>query len=151
MPQCYYIVAFFTEINMRKDSRDAVYKILFSKIFNDVDDAEFKNYIYEEDKLSAQDKAFANELIEKITENKQQILDDIQLYSKDYKLDRIYNADKCALMIGFCELKYFPQTPPIVAIDEAVNLARKYSTENSVAFVNGVLAKYKKVLEGIDD
>lgn len=136
---------------MRKDSRDAVYKILFSKIFNDVDDVEFKNYIYGEDKLSAQDTDFANELLEKITENEQQILSDIQLYSKDYKLDRIYNADKCALIIGFCELKYFTQTPSIVAIDEAVNLARKYSTENSIAFVNGVLAKYKKVLEGTND
>lgn len=136
---------------MRKDSRDAVYKILFSKIFNDVDDVEFKNYIYKENNLSDKDVEFANELLEKINENKRQILDDIQLYSNDYKLDRIYNADKCALMIGFCELKYFPQTPPIVAIDESVNLARKYSAEKSVTFVNGVLAKYKKVLEGTND
>lgn len=136
---------------MRKDSRDAVYKILFSKIFNDADDVEFKKYIYKENNLSAKDAEFADELLEKINENKQQILDDIQLYSNDYKLDRIYNADKCALMIGFCELKYFPQTPPIVAIDESVNLARKYSAEKSVTFVNGVLAKYKKILEGTND
>ena len=47
-------------------------------------------------------------------------------------------------MIGMAELDNFPNTPVAVVIDEAVNLAGKYSTENSTDFVNGILAQYSR-------
>jgi len=48
------------------------------------------------------------------------------------------------LMLGMAELDNFPNTPIAIVIDEAVNLAAKYSTENSTDYINGVLAKYSK-------
>ena len=61
-----------------------------------------------------------------------------------YKLNRVYNVDKCVIIMGMAELDNFKETPVPVVIDEAVNLVAKYSTENSTDFVNGVLAEYAK-------
>ena len=73
-----------------------------------------------------------------------EIISEIEKFSIGYKIDRIFSTDKCALLIGIAELNYFKDIPQIVVIDEAVKLARKYSTEKSVNFVNGILAKYIK-------
>ena len=59
-----------------------------------------------------------------------------------YNYKRIYNTDKCALLLGIAELNIFPDTPVPVVIDEAVKLAGIYSTEKSTDFVNGILARY---------
>ena len=45
-------------------------------------------------------------------------------------------------------MTYIKDVPPVVAIDEAVNLCSKYSTKESASFVNGVFAEYKKRLDG---
>ena len=67
--------------------------------------------------------------------------------AQGFDINRIFPTDKCALLIGMCEMTYFPDIPKIVAIDAAVNLSMKYSTEKSGDFVNGILAEYKKRLE----
>ena len=72
---------------------------------------------------------------------------DIAEISRGYTLDRIYSTDKCALKIAICEMRYFDDVPNIVAINEAMELVRKYSTPESPNFVNGILAEFKKRLE----
>lgn len=132
---------------MRRDSREAVYKILFAELFNSENDDSFENSVFEEQKLNAEDKAFANQLLCKIRENKQEINEIISTFSKGYKFERLYSTDKCALTVAVCELKYFDDIPSVVSIDEALFLVRKYSTEESLSFVNGILASLKKSLE----
>ena len=132
---------------MRSDAREAVFKIVFSSLFNQDCGEEFVKSIYKECKLSEQDVLFAEKLLNTVTDNIQDILAEISVLSEKYKLDRIYTADKCALIIGICELKYFDDVPHIVAIDQAMMLARKYSADTSLNFVNGVLAEYKKKIE----
>ena len=51
------------------------------------------------------------------------------------------------MYIAVAELKYFSDIPPVVSIDEAISLVRKYSTEESMNFVNGILAAVKKDME----
>ncbi|MBE5742228.1 MAG: transcription antitermination factor NusB [Clostridiales bacterium] len=133
---------------MRRDSREAVYKILFAELFNDNCDTDFENFIYEDMKLNEEDKSFATTLLCKIRENREDINSIIADYAKGYKPERIYPTDKCALSLAICELKYFDDIPNVVAIDEALTLVRKFSTEESLKFVNGILAAYKKDLEG---
>ena len=132
---------------MRKDARECVYKILFSEIFNSETDKDFRDFIYFEDKLSQTDVAFAEQLYSVICNNIDVINEEISSLSNGYKLERIYPTDKCALIIAFCEMKYFDDVPNIVAISEAMELVRKYSTADSPNFVNGILAEYKKRLE----
>ena len=131
---------------MRRDSREAVYKILYSELFNSDIYENFENSVYDEQNLSQEDRVFANQLLQKIRENKEDINQIISSLAKGYNFDRIYSTDKCALMLGVCELKYFDDIPSIVSIDEALFLVRKYSTEESLNFVNGILGACKKDL-----
>ena len=133
---------------MRKDAREAVYKLLFSNQFNDKFDDDFKNYIYGECSLTKEDVNFADELLDNFYKNEEEINSIISELAKGYKLERIYVTDKCAMQIAICEITYLKNIPIIVSISEAMELVRKYSTPESPNFVNGILAEYKKRIEG---
>jgi N utilization substance protein B len=59
--------------------------------------------------------------------------------ASNWQLDRIARLDLSLLRAAVCELLYFPETPAAVVIDEAVEIARRFSDENAPAFVNGLL------------
>lgn len=132
---------------MRKNAREAVYKLLFSNLFNDKFDDSFKNFIYEEENLTEEDKAFANEILDAFYANEAEVNEIITNLAKGYKLERIFTTDKCAMQIAITEMTYLKNIPYIVSISEAMELIRQYSTEESPNFVNGILAEYKKRLE----
>ena len=132
---------------MRKNGREAVYKILFSLSFNNNFDEDFKRLIYCEENLSKTDIEFADNHLKLYFENKNVIDGVIEELANGYKLERIYATDKCALEIAILEMTYIKEIPYIVSINEALELVRKYSTSESPNFVNGILAEYKKRLE----
>lgn len=132
---------------MRRDAREAVFALLFKDLFCNEYDSAFKKKIYTEFKLNKADEEFADLLYSTVKKNEQQLLDCLANLSNGFNLNRIFNTDKCALLIGLCEMTYFNDVPKIVAIDEAVALSKKYSAEKSQQFVNGILAEYKKRLE----
>ncbi len=132
---------------MRRDAREAVFVLLYRDLFTEEKDDDFKNKIYKEHKLNSQDAAFADELYLKVLQNRDHLLGLIEEMSVGFKLNRIFPTDKCALLIGLCEMNYFDDIPDIVSIDEAVSLSKKYSAEKSFNFVNGILAEYKKKSE----
>ena len=132
---------------MRKDAREAVLILLYGDLFVDKRDSAETDKFLAEKKLSDSEKLFAKNLYGTINENKDYLLSIIGEIAQGFNLNRIFPTDKCALLIGMCEMTYFPDVPKIVAIDEAVNLSMKYSTEKSSDFVNGILAEYKKRLE----
>jgi N utilization substance protein B len=72
----------------------------------------------------------------------------ISKYTKDWPIDRMANVDRCLLRIAICEILYFDDIPPSVSVDEAVELAKKYSTADSGRFINGVLGSLIKDLAG---
>lgn len=131
---------------MRRDARDAVYKILYGNLFYENDDS-FVKEVFDEAKLPEDDYKFANELLTVIAEHKEEIEEIISKYAVGYKFERMYSTDKCALYLAVAEMKYFASIPPIVSIDEALFLVRKYSTEESLNYVNGILASVKKDME----
>lgn len=132
---------------MRRDAREAAYKILYAENFNDETDDAFKRETFSEQRLSEADVKFAEALLKTVADHKSEINDVISEFAKGYKIERLYSTDKCALMLAVAEIKYFDDIPPVVSIDEALYLVRKYSTDESLNFVNGVLASYKKSLE----
>ena len=133
---------------MRKDAREAVFKLLYRDCFCEERDDDFMHRIFFEHKLNEKDAEFATKLYNEIVANKEHLLDLISNLSQGFMLNRIFLTDKCALLIGLCEMTYFDDVPKIVAIDEAVNLTRVFSGEKSQGFVNGILAEYKKRQEG---
>ena len=65
----------------------------------------------------------------------------IQKFASGWDISRLVNMDKSILRIAICELLFVKKAPLKVIIDEAVELAKKYSTNDSASFVNGILAK----------
>lgn len=126
---------------MRSDVRECVFKYIFARLFNPSDEGLFavlcKNF-------NEDDQKFAVELLNVIDLGQEKYLDAIEKLSIGFKLDRLYNADKCALIMGMAELDNFRDTPVAVVINETVNITAKYSTENSTNFVNGILAEFVK-------
>lgn len=126
---------------MRSQARENVLKYIFSKLFNPDDEGLFAVLCKD---LNEEDRKFATDLLNFIERAEQDYVDKIEQMSVGYKLERLRKVDKCILMLGMAELDNFPNTPIAIVIDEAVNLAAKYSTENSTDYINGVLAKYCK-------
>lgn len=126
---------------MRSFARETVFKFLFARLFNPSDEELFA-VLLKDDRLNDADKTFAQELLDAVIFNEEKYLEIIDGLSDGFKLSRLFLPDKCALLIGLAELNNFKDTPEVVAIDEAVKLAAKYSTEKSTDFVNGVLARY---------
>ena len=126
---------------MRSLAREAVFKFLFSQLFNPDDEGLFTVLCKD---LDDKDKEFANQLLTAVNDGKEKFLTEIERLSIGYKLNRLYNVDKCVLMLGMAELDNFPDTPVAVVINETVNVAGKYSTENSTSFINGILAEYSR-------
>ena len=134
---------------MRRAAREATYKVIFSYLFTGEWDADFKAKMLLEAKLTDSAVAFADGLLDYVRKNFESLADEIGSLSHGYKIDRIYPADKAALLLAFAEMNAFPDIPAAVTIDEAVSIAGKYSTENSLSFVNGILASYyTKIKEG---
>ena len=86
---------------------------------------------------------FVNEIVNGVLEYKNDIDRIANKHLKDWTIDRLGKTDQAILRMGIYELVY-TDTPEIVAINEAVELAKKYSSDEGPSFVNGVLAKLAK-------
>ena len=80
-------------------------------------------------------------IAEKYHEHSKDVDAEIQKYSNGWDISRLVKLDKDILRIAITELLYIKETPVKVVVDEAVELAKKYSTEESSSFINGILAK----------
>lgn len=76
--------------------------------------------------------------------NREKIDGTITAISKNWGLERMSAIDRCILRMAVCEMMFLEDAPVPVIIDEAIELAKKYSTENSGKFVNGVLDSIAK-------
>ena len=88
--------------------------------------------------------SFACELVSTTFDNLKTIDDTIEKYAKNWSIDRMSSIDKCILRFATCEIKYHPEIPNRASINEAVEIAKKYSAERSYEFVNGILDKIAK-------
>lgn len=82
---------------------------------------------------------FTIDLIEGIAAHRSRIDELLGQYAESWTLERMPGVDRAILRLGAYELLFVPDVPPAVAIDEAVELARLLSTDDSPRFVNGVL------------
>lgn len=88
-------------------------------------------------------KDFSNRIISKVIEKKKDIDKLITSYTTNWDLSRIAVVDRNVLRLAISELLYMDDIPPIVSINEAVDIAKKYGTGESGKFVNGILDKIR--------
>ncbi|MFB7250734.1 transcription antitermination factor NusB [Microbacterium sp. NPDC056234] len=84
---------------------------------------------------------YAREIADGIVDHQDEIDEQITTHSRDWKIERMPAVDRALLRIAVWEILYNDQVPTAVAIDEAVELAKEFSTDDSGAFVHGVLAR----------
>ncbi|GAA2444657.1 MULTISPECIES: transcription antitermination factor NusB [Streptomyces] len=86
---------------------------------------------------------YTMQLVEGYAGHVDRIDDLISTYAVGWTLDRMPVVDRNILRLGAYELVWEDETPDAVVIDEAVQLAKEFSTDDSPAFVNGLLARFK--------
>ena len=94
----------------------------------------------------ADDAEFAKELINGVIAHRDEIDNLIKETAPEWPLEQITNIDRNVLRLGIYELMFAKETPPKVAINEAVEMGKRFGGESSGKFVNGVLGTlYKKM------
>lgn len=90
--------------------------------------------------------AFASQLIRETLNHAEALDKEMIPVVKNWEISRIALIDRLILRLALCEIIYFPEIPPKVTLNEAIDLAKKFSTEESGRFVNGILdALYKRL------
>ena len=92
---------------------------------------------------------FTRELISGITANKRKIDELIATYAQGWDMDRLPAVDRNILRLGIYEIVWTPDLAEGIAIDEALNLAKELSTEESAGYIHGVLGKISQIKESI--
>ena len=93
-------------------------------------------------------RAFCLALYDGVVERQSDLDARISAAAENWRLSRMPPVDRNILRIGAFELLFMQDTPPAVAFDEAIELARRYGTADSSAFVNGVLDRLRRDVQG---
>lgn len=129
----------------RHESRQEAFCLLFEKTFTDMDIDEIIQGATETRELSVND--FTLQLAKGTVEHLDEIDALIESKLKNWKLSRISKVSLSILRMAVYELKYLADVPSSVAINEAVELAKQYASEDNYSFVNGVLGNVAKELD----
>ena len=119
--------------------RELAFKTIYSKFFNPSED-DFEKIFDKADKDSLE---FTSDILKNFAEHYDEINEIISKNLKGYTVDRLFKIDLAILIVAVIELKYL-KNPKEVVINEAVELAKKYSTDKSPKFINGLLADIVK-------
>lgn len=126
----------------RREIREQIFRILFRIEFHQKDELpEQLKYPIEEEAALDADSAYIQEKIQAVTENLDEIDAMINAVAKGWKTSRMAKVDLTLIRLAVFEIKFEEGIPTGVAINEAVELAKKYGTEESPGFVNAILAK----------
>jgi N utilization substance protein B len=124
----------------RRLARERVMQMLYA---NEVSAVEMDTLFFDmvQKELVAEEPAldFARELTLKITSNREEIDKIITERLKHWELRRVALIDRLLIQMGIAELLYFPEIPPKATINELIEIAKDYSTEESGKFINGLL------------
>ena len=125
----------------RKKNREEAFKLLYQTEINKEDFMAQLDFYIAENELSPEAAEYITDLVAGVNMRIAEIDGCIEKYlAKSWKLDRISRVDLALLRLGYYEIKYREDVPKGAAINEAVELAKKYGSDSSGKFVNGILA-----------
>jgi len=128
-------------------ARIAVMQTIFEYEFNREDNPKkdikpYEKLVYNIRQLASKikDTSFAEETLRGVIENQDEIYKIIQKNAPEWPIDKIAPVDRAILEIGVYEVAFSADVPPVVAINEAIEIAKVYGDTNSAKFINGVLS-----------
>jgi transcription antitermination protein NusB len=131
----------------RRKSRELCLQMLFQADMGKQTPEEVNRTFWNERAtLDSDTRGFAEDLFRVASERQQEIDDLIQKHAQHWRMDRMAAVDRNVLRCSVAELLAYPSTPKPVIINEALEIARKFSSPESVQFINGVLDSVGKEL-----
>jgi len=142
----------------RRKGRELVLTLLYREEFSDDKNIKraIENIVKSDTERYGSDIAdFAEDLFRGVLANREVIDKLLEKYLEHWEINRVAVIDKNIMKMAVYEMLFRDDIPDVVSIDEAVDLAKKYSTENSGGFVNGILDRIrkdkKKILKSINE
>jgi len=124
----------------RRKSRELALQMLFQLDMGQQQPDDVRHSFWSERKdLDEKVRSFADTLFNIACERQQEIGELIERNAEHWRLERMAAVDRNLLRAGVAEFLGYPKTPPAVIINEALEIARRFSTPESVQFINGVL------------
>lgn len=131
----------------RKETREEAVKIAYSMDVNKEFDKQLLGKYIDHFELENLDQVYLTKTIYDLIDNVEKIDEFIQENSKDWKINRIAKVDLAILRIAMAEILYNDSIPSNVSINEAVEICKKYSKEESHKFINGILGTVLRELK----
>lgn len=126
---------------MRTQARELAFQLIFERLFVK------NNYTFDEEFFSSikknEDKEFSKQLVSLFEQNREELTNLISSHLIGYEIDRVHKIDLALMYLALTEIKFL-NTPLQVSINEILLLSKKYSTERSGKFINGVLSSILK-------
>lgn len=123
----------------RHKARELAIQVLFHLEFSPGDPDDVFDLICDHFNSSESIRAFSRKLVQGTCQNREYLDSLIRHSSTNWRLERMTRVDRCILRLGVFEIAFIKEIPPKVSIDESVELGKKFGTEESGAFINGVL------------
>ena len=128
----------------RRTARELALKFLYQTEFNSESPDLELNHFCERANVCEEIHNFTQALIKKLLLHEKEVDELLKKVSAHWAPDRMAVIDKNIIRLGICELLFDSTTPPKVVINEAVEIAKKFGTEESPDFINGTLDKILK-------
>lgn len=127
----------------RQLARDRVFKLVFEYIFTkEIDDELMAEYVSESGIEAETD--YVKDVYFGVANKFNYLVDKIEKNSVGFASHRIFKVDLAIMLLAAYEIEFMASIPYKVSINEACDLAKIYSTEKSVSFINGILSRFKK-------
>jgi N utilization substance protein B len=131
-------------MGFRRKGRECALQILFQFDFQSGEETRLIRQYWENNPCPAKARVFAEQLVQGTLEHLKEIDDLICKYALHWKPERFFGIDRNIIRIASYEILYRGDIPVRVTIDEALEIAKKFSTEDSAKFINGILDKIAK-------
>lgn len=121
-----WLIQFFYQMDIRNEYTEELFQVSVDSLENPIPD---------------NNRQYMEEVIRKFFDNRETVDSIISEHLIDWTIDRMSRVDLAILRVAVIELKFMEGIPVSVAVNEAVDLSKKYGDEESAGFVNGVLGK----------
>ncbi|MEN1759319.1 transcription antitermination factor NusB [Anoxynatronum sibiricum] len=128
----------------RKEARELCMQLVYEMIIkNEFSLAGYQHFLENAPERPDQD-GYIRQVLSSVIERHDEVDQMIRSYAIDWQMERIARVDLAILRVSIAELLDLDDIPSYVSVNEAIEMAKKFSTENSSAFVNGILGTYLK-------
>lgn len=126
-------------MGQRRRARELALQMLFQIDVTDVDSTVVFEQFWRSQEIEDDVRAFSESLVNGVVDQRETLDEKISAVSERWKIDRMAVVDRNVLRMALYELEHVADTPQAVVFDEAIEVARRFGSEESARFVNGVL------------